>query len=161
MFNKIRSFFSVLTLPEAVALGLGALVVLALFGWGVHSFSNAISRHKFEKARAERLKKEQDALALAEKATESAKAKETQAELLGEQNGQKAKNVQVQTAQIDQQEATAQHEISDKYSKDQAYIDSPLSDCERIRDICNRRARLNPAWACDTSAIAEVCSPDQ
>lgn len=135
-------------------------VLLASFG-GMIGYR--VSRARYSKREAARMKQVQAALASAEAAERRAEAKEAQAELLARQNAARAKTTTAESARLEQEAKTNDAKITADYAADVNRINSLQSDCERCRDSCarlDRAASRNPALAefrCSATACEEAC----
>lgn len=133
--------------PWVIGIAIGLAILLV--GYGSDRNRARLDRKAYEQREKARDKKLQEALARAEAFNKSADAKEQKADQMGAVNERKAKDAEAEKAQIEAEEKRRQDEINAQFERDKAYINSNLSDCERVRDICARVARLDPNWQCD------------
>lgn len=143
-------------------LAVGVVLLICALLYGGQRLGSYITQKQFEKARAARLKESQEHLLLAEKATKAAEEKEAKAEALEKINAQKLGQNQANVKALDEKDRQASERIANDAKRDQEFINSNLSDCERCSDICSRRKRLSdaagkPEWVCPSDACADVC----
>jgi uncharacterized protein HemX len=136
-----------------------AAILVAASGMVVYRVQHA----RYTAREAKRMKQVQDALALAEKKTREAEAKEAKAEQIEQDVNAKAKLTTGQQQQLEQETKKRDEDIQNAFQHDQDVINSDMSGCERCRDICARTASLaasNPnlaAYVCSADACDEQC----